>query len=512
MGKKKVNAFPCATIDIGAHSARMLIAEIHEEESSFIPLEELEMPVPLGSDVFRNARISNDSIRILSGILKNFKRKMQEYGVEKEHTRAIATSAVREAENAEVFLERIEHATGLVLEIFDGSEEAYLDYLAVTEIPEEYGFHTRKVLLADIGTGATQISAYEKDRLLFTETLKTGTMRSPELMHSPGSRNQVRNLLSESLEKSFSDLTHLSHDLKAETIIVLGSSARALFSSGAKTAEEKSILRITRKEFSSLYRKLLKKKEGEMLEISPSAAELPEILLPCCMILEKLFHMTNARELLLPAASTKYLLMKDFIARLHEKRNPFEKQILPMLERTAEKYRCFDPVTRNTAEITEKLFRSLEKLHGLGEKELLLLQAGALLHKSGLFINNQGYHKHSFYLILNTEIPGFSQEERRMAALIARYHRKSFPSLHHEAYALLSREKRGVVCKLSALLRLGCALGTAGVEKELLQIRFRGNEKVTLSWQESFQTLATAIPEEDQAFFRQIFACELATG
>ena len=506
--KKKKKLIPGATIDIGAHSARMLIAMIDEEEGSFTPLEELEMPVPLGADVFRNARISNESIRILAGILKNFKRKMEEYGVEK--ARAIATSAVREAENAEVFLERIQHATGLTLEIFDGSEEAYLDYLAVSEIPREYGFHARKVLLADIGTGATQISAYDKGRLLFTETLKTGTLRSLELMHAPGTGSNMRNMLSESLEKSFSELTHLSNDLKAETIIVLGSSARALFSFGAKASEKKaSVLRITKGEFSSLYRKLLKKKEGEMLEISPSSTEVPEILLPCCMILENLFHLTNARELLLPAASTKYLLMKDFIARIHEKRNPFEKQILPMLERTAEKYRCFDPLTRKSTAFAELLFRKLEKLHALGEKELLLLQAGSLLHKSGLFINNQGYHKHSFYLILNTEIPGFSPEERRMAALIARYHRKSFPAFHHQEYMVLSREKRGQVCKLAALLRLGCGLAANGADPELLQIQLRGNEKVTLTLQEDLQTLSGVIPEADQEFFRQIFACEL---
>ena len=101
-----------ATIDIGAHSARMLIAEVNVSDRSFVELEELEMPVPLGSNVFRTAMISDESIQILCGILRNFKQKMEEYGV--THCRAIATSAVREAGNAEIFIERIRHATGIV--------------------------------------------------------------------------------------------------------------------------------------------------------------------------------------------------------------------------------------------------------------------------------------------------------------------------------------------------------------------------------------------------------------
>lgn len=70
-----------ATIDIGAHSARMLIAEVNVSDRSFVELEELEMPVPLGSNVFRTAMISDESIQILCGILRNFKQKMEEYGV-----------------------------------------------------------------------------------------------------------------------------------------------------------------------------------------------------------------------------------------------------------------------------------------------------------------------------------------------------------------------------------------------------------------------------------------------
>ncbi len=118
-----------ATIDLGAHSARMLIAEYDPENGKIEPLEELEVLVPLGSDVFRHGRISNPVIRMLCEVFVNFRNKMAEYGV--EQYRAIATSAVREAANADILLERVAHFTGIRITIFEGADEAKLDYLAV---------------------------------------------------------------------------------------------------------------------------------------------------------------------------------------------------------------------------------------------------------------------------------------------------------------------------------------------------------------------------------------------
>ena len=129
--KEKNQKITMATIDVGAHSARMLIAEVNGADRTFAPLEELEKPVPLGSNVFRNGEISDESIQILCGVLFNFRQKMDEYGV--THYKAIATSAVREAENAEIFIERIRHATGIEIKIFAGTDEARLDYTAVLE-------------------------------------------------------------------------------------------------------------------------------------------------------------------------------------------------------------------------------------------------------------------------------------------------------------------------------------------------------------------------------------------
>ena len=101
---------------------------------------------------------------------------MEEYGV--TECRAIATSAVREAANAEILIERIYHETGIQLQLYEGADEARLNYLSVIHtLPKKLQFQTKKAMIADIGTGACQISTYDNGSMTFTETLKIGTLR-----------------------------------------------------------------------------------------------------------------------------------------------------------------------------------------------------------------------------------------------------------------------------------------------------------------------------------------------
>ena len=516
--KEKSRKLPAAVIDIGAHSARMLVAEVNFSSGSFTPLEELEMPVPLGSEVFRYARISEDSIRLLCGILNNYRKKMQEYGVVR--CRAIATSAVREAENAEIFIERIFHSTGISLSILDGSDEARLDFLAVADEREEnLPFRREKTMIADIGTGACQISGYEKGRMLFTETLKAGTLRALELTPGTISPAAKKQYLADIINKSFRELEHISSDLEASTLIVLGSSVRGLLPlldlqrKEKGSAPEKQVFpAYDKSEFMLLYQQISLASTDQLCEKYLLSAEIAETIIPSCVILDNLFHITNADKLLIPKTSTKYLLLKDFIeeeqGREQNKKSSFEDQMRAIIARTAVKYRCMDDGTLRTASFAAYLFHKLEKLHGLGERERRILYAASMLYKCGLFINNQAYHKHSAYLISNTQIPGLSAEDRAITALTVRYHRKSFPKPQHTEFAALQGKERSIINKLAAILRISCALSLTAATAENIVVKVK-NDRVTVNCPDKFTLLAGFIPDADKDFFRSVFACPI---
>ncbi|GER82272.1 MAG: HD domain-containing protein [Thermogemmatispora sp.] len=116
------------------------------------------------------------------------------------------------------------------------------------------------------------------------------------------------------------------------------------------------------------------------------------------------------------------------------------------------------PHARHVARLSLQLFAATEPLHRLDTKALRLLERAALLHNTGMLVEERRHHKHSFRLIKETPLPDFSDEERHEIACIARYHRRALPSLAHEEYAVMSRPARKRVSMLAALLRIADAL------------------------------------------------------
>ena len=112
----------------------------------------------------------------------------------------------------------------------------------------------------------------------------------------------------------------------------------------------------------------------------------------------------------------------------------------------------------HVAELCTKLFQQLREEHQLPQRNEVLLYIAALLHEVGLFVSNRSYHKHSMYLIRNSELFGLGKKDLLLSALVARYHRRASPQPTHEGYATLERDERVAVSKMAAILRIAIAL------------------------------------------------------
>lgn len=493
-----------ATIDVGAHAARMLIAQVCRDRS-FEVLEDLEQSVPLGANVFQRGRISNKAIRLLCEIFQNFKQKMDEYGV--ELYKAIATSAVREASNSDIFLERIEHASGIKLEVFEGIDGARLDYLTVNKDLQTYfDFNKKKMLIADIGTGATQISVYDKGQICFTETIRVGTLRILKEMPAQLSSTSVNHALGPFVSKAFNELEHISYDLKTDGIVAMGSSVRAAALISGKIKKNQKALSITKKSFEEIFTIATSLSSEELAKTYKTSFEMAEAVAPCCLIMNHLFNLTGAAEIIIPMTSTKDALLLDYMNEILDKHDYFSSQILAIARHIARKYKCIDSYTENVVKYSEEIFKRTESLHGLSEKELLLLKLAAYFHTIGLFINNKAYHKHSYYLISNTDIPGITGKQRKIAALTARYHRKAFPKPAHMEYMTLDQKSKSTVNKLASILRVACGIATSyeGYKKFYLKIKEENVEiKIKEEAGASFDRDAL---EKSASFFNYIFS------
>jgi exopolyphosphatase/guanosine-5'-triphosphate,3'-diphosphate pyrophosphatase len=144
-----------------------------------------------------------------------------------------------------------------------------------------------------------------------------------------------------------------------------------------------------------------------------------------------------------------------------------------------EKYRVDLDHAQNVADMATRLFDELQPDHGLTPRQRLLLRVAALLHEIGSFVSSRAHHKHSYYLIINSEVFGLNRDEIAVVAHIARYHRRSSPKPTHIEYMSLPREMRLAVNKLAAILRVADAVAGSHLHR-LHHVRFQrqGDELV----------------------------------
>jgi exopolyphosphatase/guanosine-5'-triphosphate,3'-diphosphate pyrophosphatase len=150
----------------------------------------------------------------------------------------------------------------------------------------------------------------------------------------------------------------------------------------------------------------------------------------------------SLRDGLLTEAATGASWSEDFV-----------EQILHSVREVGRRYQQDQAHADCITEISRALFQALEPEHRLGYRYEVILTVAAQLHDVGMFIGSSSHHKHGQYIIENSDIFGLGEEDIKLASLVTRYHRGAAPRMNHPGYDALSREKRMVVNKLSAILR-----------------------------------------------------------
>jgi exopolyphosphatase/guanosine-5'-triphosphate,3'-diphosphate pyrophosphatase len=152
----------------------------------------------------------------------------------------------------------------------------------------------------------------------------------------------------------------------------------------------------------------------------------------------------------------------DYLQEREEESRPpvpeFVDQKLRAVHAVGRRFGYEEVHARQVAKLSEKLFDYLAPKSDLTRHQRTLMLAGALLHDIGYHIAHESHQKHALYLIVNSELTGFSEAERAVIANIARYHRGSLPKERHEEFAALNAADRESVSKLGGIVRLADAL------------------------------------------------------
>jgi exopolyphosphatase/guanosine-5'-triphosphate,3'-diphosphate pyrophosphatase len=252
----------------------------------------------------------------------------------------------------------------------------------------------------------------------------------------------------------------------------VGGDARFAAREVGRATESPDLNSILPGEFDSLVVKCVRYRPEELAKKYGLPYAEAETINPALLVYNNLWSHTKAEQMLVSQVSMRDGLLLELARDVTgEEDEALAEGVIHSAVAIAEKYRADLDHGRNVADLSVALFDTLQDEHGLGGRYRLLLRVAGLLHEIGGFVSNRAHHKHSYYLISNTEIFGLKRDEIEIVAHIARYHRRSGPKPSHIEYVALPRETRVVVNKLAALLRVADALARGHI-RQIDDVRF----------------------------------------
>ena len=409
----------------------------------------------LGESVFRSGSVSEEAIKTTCVVLARMcaaYHRLDVVGV-----RAVATSAIRDARNQRDFVARAAEAAGAPVEIISGREEARLIHLGVETSWPQAG---KRVLILDIGGGSAEIIASEGGRLREAFSKPLGAVRLREIFlkddpPAPRQLHQMDEYIREKLSGPLARLGHSGWDRAIGTSATASAVASAVARVARSQRDEVDRLRITASQVRRLYEKIAELNLVGRRAVTGIGPRRAEIIVPGVAVLLEFL-----KEFRLPAfyysrAGVRDGIIADLAARnVGAELSRLDRDQKREVEGMSRRYGVSPPHARKVAEIAGRLFTALQPLHGLPPAAGKLLEAASYLHDVGHFVGNIGHHKHSYYVVANSDLAGFTDRERILIAMLCRYHRKSLPGTMHNAFQTLSPEEKRTVLMTIPLLRL----------------------------------------------------------
>ena len=450
--------FRIAAIDVGSNSLHMVVAQV-DADGAVTTLWRMKEMVGLGRIGFPSRRLSHEAVDRAVATLRRFQQAATARQCEK--ILAVATSAVREAENGGDFLERVRRELGLNVRVVSAREEARLIYLGVRhEVP----LGGRPHFIVDVGGGSVEFIVGDAEKALLLESRKLGAARMTAryIGSDPVSPADLKSLLAH-YDRELKPLCDRVAALKpaaalgtSGTLENLAEMCHALYgreSGGPNVVRRESLGR--------LVSRLLESRTKDRAAMSGLDDQRKDQVTAGALLVNELLRRLDVSELRVCRSALREGILLDYLGRhapeLSIRRSvpdPRRRSVLDLARRCD----WHQPHSEQVARLCLALFDQTRCLHGLGPQERELVEYAALLHDIGWHIARRRHHKHAQYLILNGDLKNFSREEVSVVAHVARYHRKSAPSPRHRSYAALPKDVRRVVDVGAALLRLADGL------------------------------------------------------
>src|SRR5436305_5708159 len=442
-----------AAVDIGSNSVRLSIAELIK--GRLVALHQDREVTRLGEGVFRDGNLNPQAMAHSLKVLRRFHRATQSYGVER--IRVVATSAMRDSNNARVFAEWVKSATGWKIEIISGLEEGRLIHLGV--IASRRG-RPEALLLIDLGGGSCEVTYSRQGHIREIVTLPLGAVRLTQefLRHDPPRKEELKRL-HDFIAEEVARIPPSLRQTKGGIAVATSGTAAALTAAAhsLKLSRTDTSLNAVSKLLQRLARLNVKQRatirgiNSKRAKIIIAGAAVYEQVLRTCGLKGFRYSALGLRDGILAQMAAEY----DKHTRSHQQ---LESDRQDVLSTTGRRYHVDAANSEHVRKLALSLFDQTRAVHRLERGFREWISAAAVLCEVGAYINPVGRHRHTYYIVSQSELFGFTPVQRQVIAVIARYQGSSRPQLRDRLIKLLPAHLRAATIKATAILRVARAL------------------------------------------------------
>lgn len=444
-----------AAIDIGSNSVRLVVAQVLPS-GGYRVLDEERENTRLAAALTETGRLAPEAEEATLLALRHFLSIAEGYGT--KQVRAIATSAVRDASNGAKFCARVQQDLGLNVEVITAGEEARLAYLSVARAFDVAG---RQIAVTDIGGGSTEIVLASSGMIDEVYATRLGAVRVTEecgLADKVSERQlaEAEQFVDRQLKKHARKVPFVPSMLYGTGGTFMAMAAMIM----ARDGQEGQPMWGYRVQLAEVHHLLLDlaqmslERRRKVTGLNPQRAD---IIVGGLLVIERVMRHLQANVVQVHTRGVRDGLLLTMI-----KQPPGRSASVDDRRAAVEQFAraCGTDLrhARQVARIASRLLDQLAEPLGIAAADREVIEQAAILANVGYLINFKQHHKHSYHLILNSELAGFERRELKLLANIARYHRGSPPKQKHDGFRELEPADQERVAKLAAILRLAFAL------------------------------------------------------
>jgi exopolyphosphatase / guanosine-5'-triphosphate,3'-diphosphate pyrophosphatase len=462
-----------AALDLGTNSFHLVVARHQGAQRFEVIAREKEM-IRLGQGATDMKHLTPAAIERAVASISRMAQIAQTHKT--QHLRAVATSATREADNADEFLAEVRSRTGVEIEVISGIEEARLIYLGILQAVPVF---EQRCLLIDIGGGSTELLIGEHSEMLTARSFKLGAVRLTDRFF-PGGRithdavAACRDYLRSVLVHFDSEVAEYGYDTVVASSGTAETLARMIHAQrGGSSLRTYNNMKFTRSELIDITALICSATDSaERSRLPALDASRADIAVAGALILEQIVERYEVPQFTFSEAALREGVLVETARRVMDQETEVagrsrtvtgteihdvaRRSVLHLRDRCDEDSRHSDQVSRLALALCDCLVEA--GLISVSGQDRDLLEFGALLANVGLVVAHSKHHIHSWYVIRNSELTGLTDHEIDLIAQIARYHRKSHPKASHPEFAALSSADQTRVRTLAGILRIAIGL------------------------------------------------------